>query len=77
MNPRNLFSIFIERNATQVGFGVICTTLTFSALQRLKTYLRSTMAQDRLNHLLLLYCHKARTDAIDLSKIASAHVSIN
>lgn len=50
---------------------------TFSALRRLKTYLRTTMAQDRLNHLLLLYCHKARTDAIDLSKIASAFVSVN
>ena len=39
---------------------------TFSALRRLKTYLRTMMSQDRLNHLLLLYCHKARTDAIDL-----------
>ena len=39
---------------------------TFSALRRLKTYLRSTMAQDRLNHLLLLYCHEACMDAIDL-----------
>ena len=49
----------------------------FSALQRLKTYLRTTMAQDHLNHLLLLYCHKACTDAIDLSKIASAFVAVN
>ena len=50
---------------------------TFSALRRLKTYLRTTMSQDRLNHLLLLYCHKARTDAIDLSRITSAFVSVN
>ena len=49
---------------------------TFSALRRLKTYLRS-MSQDRLNHQLLLYCHKARTDAIDLSKSASAFVAVN
>ena len=28
-----------------------------------------------LNHL-LLYCHKARTDSIDLSKIASSFVAI-
>ncbi len=47
---------------------------TSIALRRLKTYLRTTMAQDRLNHLLLLYCHKVRTDATDLSKIASAFV---
>ena len=50
---------------------------TFSALRRLKTYLHSTMAQDRLNHILSLCCHKARTDVIDLSKIASAFVSVN
>ena len=50
---------------------------TFSALWRLKTYLQTTMCQDRLNHLLLLYCHKARTESIDLSKIASSFVSAN
>ena len=65
----------------QIFLTIPVTTATseriFSALRRLKTYLRSTMAQDRLNHLLLLYCHKARTDAIDLSKNASAFVSIN
>ena len=49
----------------------------FSALWRLKTYLRSTMAQDCLNHLLILYCHKARTDSIELSRIASEFVSVN
>lgn len=31
---------------------------TFSALRRLKTYLRSTMSQPRLNHMMLLYIHK-------------------
>ena len=50
---------------------------TFSALQRLKTFMRTTMAQDRLNHLLLLYCHKVRTDSIDLPKIASEFVLAN
>jgi hypothetical protein len=30
---------------------------TFSALRRLKTYLRSTMSQPRLNHMMLLYIH--------------------
>ena len=37
-----------------------------SALRRVKTYLRSTMSQARLNHLLLLHCHKDRTDNIHL-----------
>ena len=44
---------------------------TFSALRRLKTYLQTTIGQECLNHLLLLYCHKARNDAIDFSRIAS------
>ena len=35
------------------------------------------MTQYHLNHLMILYCHKARTDAIDLSAIASAFVSVN
>ena len=37
---------------------------TFSALRRLKTYLRSTMSQARLNHTKLIYVHKERTDDV-------------
>lgn len=32
------------------------------ALQRLKTYLRTTMSQARLNHAMSLYVHKERTE---------------
>jgi len=36
---------------------------SFSALQQVKTYLRSTMGQERcLNHLLMLHVHKEYTD---------------
>ena len=35
---------------------------TFSALRRVKTYLRSTMTQTRMNNLLTLHVHKERTD---------------
>lgn len=38
---------------------------TFSAVRRLKTYLRSTMSQPRLNHMMLLYIHREKTDEID------------
>ena len=31
---------------------------TFTAMRRLKNYLRSTMTQQRLNHTLLLHAHK-------------------
>ena len=36
----------------------------FSALKRLKIYLRSTMGQERLNHLMILHVHKSRTDKL-------------
>ena len=31
---------------------------SFSAMRRIKTYLRSTMSQEKLNHVILLHCHK-------------------
>jgi predicted unusual protein kinase regulating ubiquinone biosynthesis (AarF/ABC1/UbiB family) len=42
---------------------------SFSALKRLKTYLRSTMKQDRLNYLLLLHVHKNCTDELSLTSV--------
>ena len=39
---------------------------SFSALRRVKTYLRTTMHQERLNSLLVLHVHKELTDALDL-----------
>ena len=39
---------------------------SFSTLRRVKTYLRSTMLQERLNRLLVLHVHKEYTDSLDL-----------
>ena len=50
---------------------------TFSAMRRLKTYLRFSMTQERLNHILLLHCHKSGTDKIDIHQIASSFISAN
>ena len=47
---------------------------TFSAMRRLKTYLRTTMKQDRLNHLLLLHVHKDRTDGLPCTAMAKSFV---
>ena len=44
---------------------------SFSALRRIKTYLRSTMSQDRLNYLLVLHVHKELTDSLDLITVAN------
>ena len=52
---------------------------SFSALRRLKTYLRSTMTQERLNHLLVLHCHKELLDEVMKSpvKIAQEFATAN
>ena len=50
---------------------------TFSATRRLKNYLRSSMTQERLNHILLFHCHKVRTDRIDIHQIAYSFIGVN
>ena len=42
----------------------------FSTLQRIKTYLRSTMRQDRLNDLMILHVHKDKTDEMNFQFVA-------
>ena len=42
---------------------------TFSALRRVKTFLKSTMNQARMNNLITLHVHKERTDASRTSSL--------
>lgn len=44
---------------------------SFSALKRIKTYIRSTMTQARLNHLMVLYYHQEFTDTLDLKLVGN------
>ena len=57
----------------QLVFTMPSTNVTsersFSALRRLKSYLRTTMSQEWLNYLMLLYVHKDRMDAPDLKGV--------
>ena len=48
---------------------------SFSALRRVKTYLRRTMIQQRLNSLMVLHVHKASTDCLDLMEVAQELVA--
>jgi hypothetical protein len=50
---------------------------SFSTMRRIKTYLRQTMGQQRLNDVMLLHIHKQRTDQIDLKSVAQAFVMAN
>ena len=48
---------------------------SFSALRRVKTYLRSTMSQQRLNNLMVLHIHKEKTENLDLKQVCQEFVS--
>ena len=43
-------------------------------LKRVKTYLRSTTGDSRLNHLMMLHVHKDRTDALTLVDVGNDFV---
>ncbi len=47
---------------------------SFSMARRLKTWLRSTMAQERFNSLAILNAHKKRTDSLSLIEVANIFV---
>ncbi|KAK3909288.1 Zinc finger MYM-type protein 1 [Frankliniella fusca] len=47
---------------------------TFSMIRRLKTYLRSTMGQARLNHLALLTVYKERDDLLNVYRLMQIFV---
>jgi hypothetical protein len=47
---------------------------SFSSLRRLKSYLRTTMKQERLNHITVLHVHQAAVDNLDVNAIAQDFV---
>jgi hypothetical protein len=50
---------------------------SFSRLRRLKTYLRSTMGQERLNSMIVATAHTDMLDSIDVHSVAKEFVSLN
>ena len=50
---------------------------SFSAMRRVKNYLRSTMGQQQFNHLMILHVHKAITDDLDIIQIANNFITKN
>ena len=47
---------------------------SFSALRRLKTWLRSTMSQSRLNSVAVCHCHQDLLDAVDINALTKDFV---
>ena len=48
---------------------------SFSAMRWIKTYLRSTMSQQRLNNIMVLHIHKDKMDKLSMTDIANKFVS--
>jgi hypothetical protein len=48
---------------------------SFSSLRRLKTYLRSTMSQERLNHVAILNYHKDIIANVNINEFADEFIS--
>ena len=67
-----LVKLLLVMPATNAG-----SERSFSAVRRIKTYLRSTMSQQRLNHLMLLHVHKSETDALNLVDVANDFIAGN
>ena len=49
---------------------------SFSALKRVKTYLRYATSSNRLNHLMILYVHQSLTDNLNLSERSQGFLDI-
>jgi hypothetical protein len=66
----NLLKLFLTLPVTS------CTAeRSFSCLRRLKTFLRSTLTQKRLNHIAVLHCHREQT--VNLKEICNNFIVRN
>ena len=52
----------------------IVSERSFSAMKRVKTFLRSTTSDNRLNHLMLLHVHKEKVDNLNIIDVANEFV---
>lgn len=50
---------------------------SFSALRRLKTWLRTSMTQKRLNHLAICHVHSERLDKIDRKQVCKSLIAMS
>ena len=71
-NVSLLFQLLLILPATNAS-----SERSFSTLRRIKSYLRSTMGQARLNHLMILYGHQERTDSLDMKAIGNTYIAKN
>ena len=72
-NNQPLVKRFGSSYATQIYLTISVTTTSaernFSALKRLKTYLRNSMRQQPLHHCMLLHIHQYKTESLHLKNM--------
>ena len=68
---------FVPKSLCWQEFSLSVSERSFSAMKRVKTYLRSTDSDCRLNHLVVLHVHKNRTDSLNMVEVANAFVERN
>ena len=86
----DILSYAVALSPAQVLLGEVCTLIklilvmpatnaaserSFSAMRRVKSYLRTTMTQGRLNHLMLLHVHNDRTKSLEEAEVACRFVA--
>lgn len=81
-NNRTLVDVFPNlARLARIYLSLPCTTCeaerTFSALRRLKTYLRSTMSQRRLNSCSILNVHSEMVDKINMETMIAEWIGRN
>jgi hypothetical protein len=69
----NIFASQGLRSTLHKNYGSATAERSFSVLRRLKTYVRSTMNNDRLSSLALIHIH--RDFSVDLDKVKEKFVS--
>ena len=78
-NNRNLFSEIDKLLRLYLTVPATSATAerTFSVLRRLKSYLRATMKQERLNSVILLNIYQSEFDDLDIHRIAEKFAACN
>ena len=71
-NVWRLFQLLLVLPATNAT-----SERTFNAMRRIKSYLRCTMGQSRLNHLMILHYHQDKTNQLKFEQMLNEYVSCN
>ena len=53
----------------------VCAERSFSALRRVESYLRATMNQGRLTHVVVLHVHKDRAQILEMNELLQEFIS--